>query len=109
MGSYPMSPELIELAKAAAALPGWEWRDGCYLPAKSPDEAPYPCLIRAGTGGVLLDLLGPGWHVDRSGEGIWSVYADEFAPMDARGLGATLGEACARAALALGRWPGGAP
>jgi len=127
-----MSPELIELAKAAAALPGWEWRRGMWIQTEEDGDcvwAPFtPCdppwmtldcsdrgpgdddvldLTDPATGGALLGLLGPGVTTDRPSA--WRVVVREGGHVVAAERGATLGEACARAALALGRWPGGAP
>lgn len=60
------------------------------------------------TDGVLLRLLGPGWLLAmRVGRVRLTRAADVNPRLDDTFEGATLAEACCRAALALGRWPGG--
>ena len=61
-------------------------------------------------GGILLDLLGAdgidaGWNVSWTGDRC----CVDSSVRDLAGWGATLGEACCRAAVALGRWPGRQP
>jgi hypothetical protein len=60
-----------------------------------------PDLTDASTGGSLLPLLGPGWTVyQRVHDGVWEVSRPDG---EHRQEGATLAEAVARVAVALGR------
>ena len=60
-----------------------------------------PDLTDASTGGSILPLLGPGWLVyQRVHDGVWEVGRPDG---EHRQEGATLAEAVARVALAVGR------
>lgn len=99
----------------------WIMVDGCLcgnwlpiigpIPASKPLPAA-PLLTDPATAGCLLFLLGDAVSTvyGPGEEGSWqvSVYRDGAGHDEPR-HGITLGEACARAALALGRWPGGTP
>ena len=65
-------------------------------------------LTDAATGGCLLVLLSQGEHrvsATCRPDGVW--WVGERRTCGVSGEGATLAEACARVALALGRWPDG--
>ena len=130
-----MTPEQTEVARALVALPGWEWRAGMLtLPdpanpiaslacqhlgadrlrvlnewdANGPCGAPegwLPDLTDAGTGGVLLEMLGADpwlkltvWRAPKAW-GLWSVGLGG-RPHESPFTGSTLAEAVARALLA---------
>ena len=116
-----MTPDQLTLARAVVALPGWEWRPGMrWLDpgatvltlgwVRSPVLVPsgaVPDLQNDATGGCLLAMLAtPGtvtvfYDVDRDVPGgPWGVATGQ----DHASLGSTLAEACARCALARGRW-----
>ena len=123
-----MTPDLVALASAVTLLPGWEWWPGMLAQTstgrsmrlvQAEDIAPwltttgevraYPDLTDPATGGVLLDLLGPGWMVDAQVEGSpYVVYrrVTDRSWLGEHWLGVTLAEACCRAAVVLRRWPG---
>ena len=118
-----MTPDLLALARAVIALPGWRWMPGMATQNKArvievnkhgglfhlytalgaiPAEPqwPYvPDLTDAATGGCMLAMLGPCrvW-IDSEGDA-WMQEAG-LDPEPFR----TLAEACARVALARGRW-----
>ena len=111
-----MSPALTALARDYMALPGapaWDvradhWRildaarrydDGIRWLRIDSDWL--PDLTDASTGGSILPLLGPGWLVyQRMHDGVWEVSRFDGAQMQE---GATLAEAVARVAVAVGR------
>lgn len=161
-----MTPEQIELARKAMALPGWEWRDGmaiydtrdgtmmrgvessiAYLYGSegvgntySADcDGPYADQSRfvvhladptGATGGALLKLLGPCeirtgvsgcarvlfWHSclpsELPGRVGWSSDGADYGPTEDQWESmvdeVSVAWAICLAALALGRWPGGA-
>lgn len=140
-----MTPDLLDLARAVVALPGWRWMpagillttgarvecaddhgDGRWVLWLSngdtldnlggqwqrswhneereyveitPTDAPLPDFTDAATGGCVLAMLGPCrvW-IDSEGDA-WMQEAG-LDPEPFR----TLAEACARVALARGRW-----
>lgn len=78
----------------------WDEKDpykkcACYAGDNTPD------LTDPGTGGILLDALGPVWSAHHAPDGTWAVtdYGDTFH------RGSTLAEACAQALVARG-WYG---
>ena len=88
--------------------------DGGWKVADSPRTLDPERLITPddpATGGCLLELLGTTAHVWRCTKtGEWCIRSgggSTLSEYDAEGH--TLGQACIAAALALGRWPGGAP
>ena len=117
----------MDLAREVVALPGWRWLPGM-LNGKDRtryvgDESwawsdPYrhhaqgiagddwPDLTDPATAGCLLALLGPVWAVVPPGgcQEQWSIALSEEGAVV---RGDTLGEASARAAIAMDRWPGG--
>lgn len=135
MSETIMTSEQIELARRAMALPGWEWREGMLVhdaempsrPARvgaeldvrddgalgihgadCPDQPRFVIHLTDPTGatdGVLLKLLGPKVAVYYSYTNLEWVVAIPFSGVIARAP--YLAEACCRAAVALGRWPGG--
>ena len=68
-----------------------------------------PVAEDAATGGILLTLLGPSANVEAPWrkDGRWHAQV-ALADRNVRLSGATLGEACAAVAEAIGYWPGGA-
>ena len=129
-----MTPDLLTLARSVVALPGWRWmpgmldtegrrvlavgRDGLpclwltrhqyavigrdYTPRGRREawaQAVPDLITDAATGGCLLAMLGGQVGVAVA-DGSTMVAVDLQA-----GEGATLAEACARVALARGRWP----
>lgn len=114
-----------QLALLATEIPGWRWMVGMVdhhdgrrwsaypghiatVPVVTGQDDPLPDYRDPATAGCLLELLGSEFRSahgpDKFGECGWRVHlarhhADE----------ATLGGAIIRAALAIGRWPGGAP
>lgn len=106
-----MTPEQIELARRAMALPGaprgpggcilWTW----WLVPEQVDRIPDFNDLTGATDGVLLKLLGPKVAVYYSYTNLEWVVAIPFSGVIARAP--YLAEACCRAAVALGRWPGG--
>lgn len=124
-----MTPDLRDLARDVVAIPGWKWLPGMLvnvagltLRARRADDVlpwlttagevrAYPDLTDPATCGVLLDLLGPdgpaaGWDVNYDDEGRCAVSSYSAG---VTGVGRTLGEACCRVAVAMGRWPGRQP
>lgn len=127
-----MTSEQIELARRAMALPGWEWRPGMFtqsgtwvtvvfdgnatmLLADEDAQWEERCYKRhelhladptGATDNILLKLLGPNVAVYYSYVNLEWVVAIPFGGVIARAP--YLAEACCRAAVALGRWPGGA-
>lgn len=116
-----MTPELTALARAYMALPGAPTRDldgwtlargvfrgaatGILWRDASKDDAPYnewlPDLTDRANGGVLLALLAPGWLAyQREHDFRWEVSRPDG---EHRQEGATLAEAVARVAVAVGR------
>jgi hypothetical protein len=133
-----MTPDQVALSLAARGVVDARWRPGMLARAVDPihkdrvdspgwripsgrpqlPHSPYTWvydLTDDATGGCLLVMLGPGVEVDHgcddSGDpGLdWTITVRD---LDGRGVvmvsGATLGEACARAAVVLDCWPGGA-
>lgn len=118
-----MTPELTALARAYMALPGapewdlnadgWDLSDGRFRQADtgvlwlrlgrgrcSPGEW-LPDLTDRANGGALLTLLAPGWLAyQREHDGRWEVSRPDG---EHRQEGATLAEAVARVAVAVGR------
>lgn len=114
-----MTPDLLTLAASVVALPGWRWMPGMlsnhgarylggglWIDASSagavfadPNQGEVPDLTDAATGGCMLAMLGPCrvW-IDSEGDA-WMQEAG-LDPEPFR----TLAEACARVALARGRW-----
>lgn len=123
-----MSDLDLDLARAAVALPGWQWQPGMRTDSKfahvvavdSDTGAPcaaeegaseddcyavwldysgvLPDYRHPGTAGCLLAMLGPGWMACLGPDWAWV----ERNPHGA--AGDTLGEACIRAAMARGWW-----
>lgn len=118
-----MTPEQVELARKAMALPGWVFatpeshkmeprrsQRGLLWVRSSHPRGPWvPDLTdySGATDGVLLKLLGPGWETWSGTSG--AVVTQSPSWKDLHYVGATLAEACCKAALAIGRWPGGLP
>jgi hypothetical protein len=114
--------DIPALAAAAAKLPGWKWRagmraaliddgrrvwsgvlDGTYHVAADA----IPVLSDPATGGWMLALLcAPGctatveFHTNQ----FHATVLSEGGYLWHKGSGASLGEACARVALQIGRW-----
>ena len=116
-----MTPDLIALARAIVALPGWTWEAGvvalgsgrvvamfsdgsAFIGGRKipPEEMAiyHPDLLDAATGGVLLDRLGPDYGVERYSADQWCVFSAE---LDGDAQGPSLASACARAMVARGR------
>ncbi len=116
-----MTPDLLTLASAYTALPGAPAQDhagavvatGLRVPERRyrtpegilwawDDETTrwLPSLDDDATGGVMLGMLPPGWLVyRREADGRWEVSRPDGEHQDE---GATLAEAVARVAVALG-------
>lgn len=120
-----MSAELISLAEKAVLLRGWQWQRGMGVVAigpGSPEPTPFrlhqldflsrpvlegtwsrilPDLTDPFTGGCLFRQLGKGWQVSTGigSRGLFVSSADCLGES-----GSTLGEACARSAIAVGKW-----
>ena len=120
-----MSADLLTLARAVVALPGWEWRPGMlatdgarlgdrHLWDLPPDWRPtvpgdpaarVPNLADDATGGVMLALLATTEPVVRV-----SVWGSDRVAVDTESgrlrsfSGRTLGEAVAKCAISRGRW-----
>ena len=117
-----------EWGRVAVSLPGWRWMPGMFvpspgygrlddddvsdhplyrLPLRHADEC-WPDPDDPATAGCLLALLGV-QAVDvvcpAANGGRWAVSVSGPHHI---GIGSTLGRACIAAAVALGRWPGGA-
>lgn len=79
------------------------WRRSRMKCVRDKDGALVPDLTDAATGGVLLDMLGPGWVArcdsGSGGERVWSVW-DAAKRESVTTPDATLALACARALLA---------
>lgn len=113
--------DLSALAAAAAKLPGWKWRagmraaliddgrrvwsgvlDGTYHVAADA----IPVLSDPATGGWMLALLcasGCTATVEVCGDEVHATFSLPGYTQH-KGTGASLGEACARIALQIGRW-----
>jgi hypothetical protein len=118
-----MTNELTDLARAAVALPGWRWPDGMRwtvfrdAPLESfsgrIDRHPpafrgaLPDLTDPATAGLLWQMLGRDcWMVELSPIG-WMWQPSAHGGQWPLSQGAScLGEACARVAVAAGRWDG---
>ena len=125
-----------DLARAIVKLPGWRWMPGMRSLDKTMGPARvvlvrasgdhyvikeqrevdgfrlaaegWPDLGGPATGGCMLAVLSQGDHrvsATCRPDGVW--WVGERRTCGISGVGATLAEACARVALALGRWPGG--
>ena len=106
-----------ELAKAIVKLPGWRWLPGMLavdtglrLDEMTADwDARMPDLTDPATGGCMLVML------SRELDAVATIAGPEYAHIQAaddlggihEACGPSVGVACARVALALGRWPGG--
>lgn len=115
-----MTPDLLTLARAYMALPGapvrdmsadelavdgyrapWRQRDGAGILWAPDNGGSLPDLRDDATGGVLLGMLGRGWLAyQREHDGRWEMGRPDG---EHRQEGATLAEAVARVAVALGR------
>jgi hypothetical protein len=122
-----MTPAQIELARQAVALPGWAFsppeshkmeprrsqRGILWVRSAHPRGPWVPSLMddSGATDGVLLKLLGPGWSMCRTSEGVIRLLSTRRPGLAVLTVqeGVTLAEACCRAAVAFGRWPGGLP
>ena len=121
-----MTPEQIETARRAMALPGWDFtapesqkmeprrsQRGILWVRSSHPRGPWvPDLTdySGATDGVLLRLLGDGWTMGRTSDGKVRLFVSKRPGKAVLTLheAATLAEACCLCAINLGRWPGGA-
>jgi len=115
--------DLSTLAAAAAKLPGWKWRAGMRAALTDAPGGPpvwsgvldgtyhvaadaIPVLSDPATGGWMLALLcasGCTATVEVCGDEVHATFSLPGYTQH-KGTGASLGEACARVALQIGRW-----
>lgn len=110
-----MTTALLTLARAYASLPGapkmdpdhdgWTLARGLFRAAptgilwRRGGDGWLPDLTGRGTGGVLLAALPDAYHLHRDGD-LWTFHDKDGVTV---GTGATLAEAVARVAVAVGR------
>lgn len=111
-----MTPDLLDLARALTAM--LDWASLPWVRMTSVDSVPRAAtvpnftaglividLMDAGNGGVLLNMLGPGWVARHSRSGWGVLQYTSSLPVERVGAaeGPSLAAACARAMVARGR------